>query len=58
VEAALTMTDSELRQMAQSARHRTLEEHTGEARATQLLQYFEDARSAASSNLEASEVAS
>ena len=57
VEAALMMSDSELRQMAQSARHRTLQEHTGEARARQLLRYFEEARSASSSKVETSEVA-
>ena len=57
VEAALMMSDNELRQMAQSARHRTLQEHTGEARARQLLQYFEEARSVSSAKVETSEVA-
>lgn len=57
VEAALRMTDDELAQMAQHARERTLEEHSGAVRAKQLLQYFEEARSASPSDLETSEVA-
>lgn len=57
VEAALSMNDDDLAQMAQHARERTLEEHTGAARAKQLLQYLEEARSASPSDLETSEVA-
>lgn len=44
VVAALTAAPGELRQMAHRARQRALEEHTGDARAGQLLRYCEDAR--------------
>ena len=45
VEQALLMPDAELGAMASRARARTLDEHTGMARAQQLLAYFEEARS-------------
>jgi spore maturation protein CgeB len=45
VENALNMSDTELRTLAGHARQRTLDEHTGEVRARQMLQYFEEARS-------------
>jgi spore maturation protein CgeB len=45
VEEALGLADAELRMLARNARRRTLEEHTGEARAAQLLLYLEEARS-------------
>ncbi len=41
---ALTMGTDSLKQMAARARERTLEENSGERRAEQLLQYFEEAR--------------
>ncbi len=44
VQQALETTDAELEQMAQRARQRTLDEHTGESRARQMLQAFEEAR--------------
>lgn len=44
VEDALKMADCNLLSMAAHARQRTLEEHTGNARARQLLQYMEEAR--------------
>ena len=47
VEAALNLPDSTLQSMALRARQRTLEEHTGWVRAQQLLQYLEEASSAA-----------
>lgn len=46
VEDVLRLTDLELRLLARNARERTLAEHTGEARAVQLLQYLEEAQSA------------
>jgi spore maturation protein CgeB len=45
VEDALALPDGELRILAQQARERTLEEHTGQVRAAQLLQYLEEAQS-------------
>lgn len=45
VEDALKMPDSDLLAIASRARQRTLEEHTGRARASQLLQYLEEALS-------------
>lgn len=45
VEENLEMPDSELRAMADRARQRTLEEHTGRVRARQLLRYLEEAQS-------------
>ncbi|HSK45828.1 MAG TPA: glycosyltransferase [Candidatus Binatia bacterium] len=45
VEAALGSQDDELQSMAARARQRTLDEHTGNVRARQLLQYIEEARS-------------
>ena len=44
VEEALKLPDPELLAMAGRARRRTLDEHTGEVRAGQLLQYFGEAR--------------
>jgi spore maturation protein CgeB len=44
VEEALKLSDSELRVMAGRARRRTLDEHTGDVRARQLLQYLAEAR--------------
>jgi spore maturation protein CgeB len=51
VEAALSSPDSELQSMAASARQRTLDEHTGNVRARQLLQYIEEARSGAQASM-------
>jgi spore maturation protein CgeB len=45
VEAALLLPDAELAAIAARARRRTLEEHTGQVRARQLLEYLEEARS-------------
>lgn len=47
VEAALGVSDDELQSMAAQARQRTLDEHTGNVRARQLVQYLEEARSGA-----------
>jgi spore maturation protein CgeB len=41
---ALSATDDQLERMAERARQRTLDEHTGERRAEQLLAYFDEAR--------------
>jgi spore maturation protein CgeB len=41
---ALATDDGELRRMSARARQRTLDEHTGEHRARQMLSYFEEAR--------------
>src|SRR5262249_10637323 len=46
VENALKMPEGELRALAAHARERTLDDHTGRARARQLLQHLEEARSA------------
>jgi hypothetical protein len=51
------MDDGDLRALAGHARERTLDDHTGEVRAKQLLQYFEEARSASSASVVAHEVA-
>ena len=57
VESALHRDDRDLRAMAAHARARTLDEHTGEVRAKQLLQFFEEARSARPAKIVAQEVA-
>ena len=44
VEQALNMPADELQSLARHARERTLDDHTGEVRARQLLQYLEEAR--------------
>jgi spore maturation protein CgeB len=44
VEQALDLSDGELRALAVHARERTLDDHTGQVRARQLLQYVEEAR--------------
>ena len=46
VETSLQMSDEELRALAGRARQRTLEEHTGQVRAGQLLHYLEEAQRA------------
>ncbi len=46
VESTMAEHDEDLHAMAVRARQRTLDEHTGAVRARQLLQYFEEARSA------------
>jgi spore maturation protein CgeB len=51
VEAALGAPDCELQSMAARARQRTLDEHTGNVRAAQLLQYLEEARSGANASM-------
>jgi len=43
--AAMSLSDSELQQMARRARERTLELHTGSHRATELAVYLEQLRS-------------
>jgi hypothetical protein len=54
VENALNMAEGELRALAAHARQRTLDDHTGQVRARQLLQYLEEARSgAANQSIEA-----
>ena len=58
VESAIQMPDAELRALAAHARQRTLDDHTGEVRARQLLEYFEQARSSGAAKSQASEVAS
>ncbi|HLJ89434.1 MAG TPA: glycosyltransferase [Candidatus Angelobacter sp.] len=45
VESALNMPEAELQALAQHARQRVLEDHTGEVRAGELLRYLEEARS-------------
>jgi spore maturation protein CgeB len=47
VEAALSSPDDKLQSMAARARQRTLDEHRGDVRARQLLQYIDEARSGA-----------
>jgi spore maturation protein CgeB len=56
VEAALSTTDDELQVMAARARQRTLDEHTGTARARQLLQYIDQARSSDQATMKKKEV--
>ena len=51
VEAALRSSDEELQSMAARARQRTLDEHTGDVRARQLLQYIDEARSGADASM-------
>ncbi|MGC2744503.1 MAG: glycosyltransferase, partial [Candidatus Angelobacter sp.] len=51
VEAALKSSDEELQSMAARARQRTLDEHTGDVRARQLLQYIDEARSGAKASM-------
>ncbi|HEY2362248.1 MAG TPA: glycosyltransferase [Candidatus Angelobacter sp.] len=51
VEASLNSPDHELQSMAARARQRTLDEHTGNVRARQLLQYTEEARSGAQASM-------
>src|SRR6476661_4000470 len=51
VEAALASPDNELQSMAARTRQRTLDEHTGNVRARQLLQYIEEARSGANASM-------
>jgi spore maturation protein CgeB len=46
VEQVLQMPNAELRGLAEHARQRTLDDHTGRVRAQQLLHYLEEARSA------------
>jgi spore maturation protein CgeB len=46
---ALNLSDYELLELARHARQRTLDDHTGQSRARQLLEYFEQARSTTSS---------
>jgi spore maturation protein CgeB len=47
VEEAMALSDAELCSLAQHARERTLDDHTGKVRAQQLLEYFEEARAGA-----------
>jgi spore maturation protein CgeB len=51
VEAALSSSDDELQSMAERAQQRTLDAHTGNVRAHQLLQYIEEARSDANASM-------
>jgi spore maturation protein CgeB len=53
VEQALKLPDAELRALAAHARERTLDDHTGQVRARQLLQYLEEARAAVPAESEA-----
>ena len=53
VENALNLPDAELRALAAHARERTLDDHTGQVRARQLLEYLEQARSMAAEKSEA-----
>ncbi len=55
VEQAMAMSDIDLSALARQARQRTLDDHTGQVRARQLLEYLEEARSGA--ELKASEAA-
>jgi spore maturation protein CgeB len=57
VESALHRDDQDLYEMAARARERTLDEHTGEVRARQLLQYFEEALSTRPAKMVEQEVA-
>jgi hypothetical protein len=43
----MALSDAELCSLAQHARERTLDDHTGKVRAQQLLEYFEEARAGA-----------
>jgi spore maturation protein CgeB len=51
--SVLNAPEGELRETGERARRRTMEEHTGESRAAQLLEYCEQARSAKNRVLEA-----
>lgn len=51
VEDALQSSDKELRMQARNARERTLDEHTGNVRAAQLLRYLDEAQSISSVKL-------
>lgn len=57
VESIMQTQDGDLHAMAAGARERTLDEHTGDVRARQLLEYFEEARSARSTSIVTAEVA-
>jgi spore maturation protein CgeB len=57
VEETLAIDDAELRAMAERARGRTLDQHTGAVRAQQLLRYVEEAESVFSRQAATSEVA-
>lgn len=57
VERTMQRQDEELHAMAARARQRTLDEHTGDVRARQLLRYFEEARSARAASILIEEVA-
>jgi spore maturation protein CgeB len=52
VEEALRMPDVDLQSMAARARQRTLDEHTGQVRARQLLNYLEEARSSSPASMQ------
>ncbi|MFL6386408.1 MAG: glycosyltransferase [Terriglobales bacterium] len=56
VEAALSSSDEELQSMADCARQRTLDEHSGKVRAQQLLQYIEEARSGTNTSMNKSPI--
>jgi spore maturation protein CgeB len=56
VESALHRDDQDLCAMAARARERTLDEHTGEVRAQQLLRYFEESLSTRPAKIVAQEV--
>jgi spore maturation protein CgeB len=56
VEVALSSSDEELQSMANRARQRTLDEHSGKVRAHQLLQYIEEARSGANASMNKSPI--
>jgi spore maturation protein CgeB len=51
VQAALSASDQEIQAMAARARQRTLDEHTGNFRARQLLQYIDEARSGVNASM-------
>ncbi len=54
--AAMRCPDRELRRLAERARRRTLQEHTGDCRARQLLQYLHEARWSQPRNTESERV--
>jgi spore maturation protein CgeB len=56
VEAALSSSDEDLQSMANRARQRTLDEHSGKVRAHQLLQYIEEARSGTNASMNKSSI--
>lgn len=47
MEQAMAMSDADLSALARQARQRTLDDHTGQVRARQLLEYLEEARAGA-----------